>query len=182
MQLSQQSSCLKSSRVLGSLLTTTLKTGHGSWRNGSAVKSTCCFCRRQRLSSQYPHSGLQPFITLVPGDPTHSSDLLEHQACSCRQNIHTYKMVFQTNKLSMWQMPVISTLESQRQGSWKRDGLVSKAMHKHEDLSSEPHQGCKMLGLVTCACNPISKEAETEGSLELDGQIFRQIGVLQYPV
>lgn len=54
------------------------------WRDGSAVESTCCSCRR--LGFQYPHSGLQPPVSPVPGHLMSLSGFCWHQApmwCAC---------------------------------------------------------------------------------------------------
>ena len=38
------------------------------WRDDSAAKSTCCFCRGPKFSSQHPYDGSEPVMP-VPGDP-----------------------------------------------------------------------------------------------------------------
>ena len=52
-----------------------------SWRDGSVLRSVAVLA--EESGSQYPHSGPQPSLTLVPEDLTSSSDLLGHQACKC---------------------------------------------------------------------------------------------------
>lgn len=56
------------------------------WTDDSMIKS---IFRGPRFSSQNPHGGLQPFVSLVPGTLT-PSGLCRHQACTeWRQNTHT---------------------------------------------------------------------------------------------
>ena len=37
-------------------------------RDGSVIKSPCCFCRGPGFSSQHPHGNSQFSVTTVPGD------------------------------------------------------------------------------------------------------------------
>ena len=39
------------------------------WRDGSAVRSTCCSYRGPGFSSQHSDSSLEPFVNPIPGDP-----------------------------------------------------------------------------------------------------------------
>lgn len=79
--------------------------------DASAIKTTCCPLRGPWFSSQIKHNGLQP--TIIPGDPTSSSDLHGQQTphtnavYTCRQAGKTLihlklkkKKLFKTFKLS----------------------------------------------------------------------------------
>lgn len=70
------------------------------WQHGGqpAVKDAGCSSSGPGFSSQHPHSGLQPSVTSIPGDPKPSSDLLVRQArhvihrYTYLRNIHTHKI------------------------------------------------------------------------------------------
>lgn len=51
----------------------------GGWRDGSAIRSTCCSCRTPGSDSQHLHGGSQPPITPVPDSLMSSSDLQQHK-------------------------------------------------------------------------------------------------------
>ena len=51
----------------------------GGWREGSMVKSVCCFPRRSGLSFQHPHINVQTSLSPVLGDLMTSSDLWGQQ-------------------------------------------------------------------------------------------------------
>lgn len=40
-------------------------------------------------------------------------------------------------------------------------------LHKSKDLSSNPHHPSKKISMVTCTCNPSTREVKTEGCLGL---------------
>lgn len=48
--------------------------------------------------------------------------------------------------------------------------ISQSVKHKDEDLSSDPQNPCKKLGIVVHTCNPNTVEAEIEGSLGLPSQ------------
>ena len=50
------------------------------WRDGSAVKSTCCSLRGPGFTTQHPQGKSQCFVNPVPLDLAPSSDLFLHQA------------------------------------------------------------------------------------------------------
>lgn len=57
-----------------------------SWRDDSAINSTCYSCRWPRFDSQHLHDSSQLFIIPGPQDPTPSSDLCRHRVyvwCTC---------------------------------------------------------------------------------------------------
>lgn len=49
-------------------------------KDGSAVKSTCCFCRGPRFNTQHPRGISQPTVIPVPGAPKPSSVFHGQQA------------------------------------------------------------------------------------------------------
>lgn len=53
-----------------------------SWRESSVAKSTHCFCRGPRFSSEHPHS--RSSVTPIPGD------LIPSHIHTCRQNINAH--------------------------------------------------------------------------------------------
>lgn len=59
-----------------------------TWRS-SAFNDADCSSSGPGFSSQHPHSGLQPSITSIPGDPKPSSDPLECQARRLYTDMHT---------------------------------------------------------------------------------------------
>lgn len=50
------------------------------WKDGSALKVTCCSCIGTGFASQHSLSDSQPSRTSVPGDGMPSSDTYGHQA------------------------------------------------------------------------------------------------------
>ena len=70
---------------------TSLKLVYRVRRGGSVVKGTCYSYKGLGFSSQHPHGGLQPPITLLPGDLTLSSDLCRNQACMWHTDVHVGK-------------------------------------------------------------------------------------------
>jgi len=71
-----------------------LKTSVVSRRPFSAVKSTGFSPRGPEFDSQHPHSGLELFLTPVPGDPTPSSGCLR-----AAETHMVYKHIFRQNNL-----------------------------------------------------------------------------------
>jgi hypothetical protein len=71
------------------------------WRDCSAVtKSTCCSCRGPGFDSQQPYGDSQLSRTAVPtGDPTPSSDLLQHQVHLWCTAIHASKRLVYKSKI-----------------------------------------------------------------------------------
>ena len=71
---------------------------HQDWRDSSAVKNTCCPCKRLSFSSQHPHGDSQPSITLVLGDvmlPL-TSTVTRHihdVHINMQSNTHTHKII-----------------------------------------------------------------------------------------
>lgn len=59
------------------------------------VKSTCCFSRTPRLSSQHLHGSFQPYVTPVPRDPM-PSFALHGQALTW------YKFIYSGNTLHLF--------------------------------------------------------------------------------
>lgn len=60
--------------------------GHWGWKDdGSAVKDTCCSCKRHGLSFQHLRDSSQPSDISDPGDATTSSDTTDavHTWCTC---------------------------------------------------------------------------------------------------
>lgn len=50
----------------------------GDYRDGSAIKSSGCYCREPEFEPQPPHGSSQPPMTAVPGDLTLFSGLCRH--------------------------------------------------------------------------------------------------------
>jgi hypothetical protein len=67
------------------------------WRDGLAVTSMHCSCRRPESGSQNPHGGSQPPVNAVLGDPTPSLTSTGARLVSgahthpCRQNLYSEK-------------------------------------------------------------------------------------------
>lgn len=65
------------------------------WRDGSALRALAALPGDlPHFDFQYPHGGLQPSVTVVPGDSISSSGFLRHQAhiwCTDICATHTHK-------------------------------------------------------------------------------------------
>lgn len=80
------------------------------WRDG-VLQSTRYSCRELGLGSQPPHGGLQPCVTPVPGDLTHSLDLCGHQTCMLFAYIHADRtLLHKTGKSKKEKGPLCSGL------------------------------------------------------------------------
>lgn len=70
------------------------KSTHGCWGQGPAVGSSCCSCRGSGVSTQLPHGGSQPPVS-VPGTLT-PSELHKHKVCTqyiyMHAGTHTHKV------------------------------------------------------------------------------------------
>lgn len=70
-----------------------------AWRHGgqSAVKNAGCSSSGSGFGLQHPHSGLQPSVISIPGDPKPSSELLVHQARTLYTEVHNRKTLIHVN-------------------------------------------------------------------------------------
>lgn len=73
-----------------------------SWKDGSMLKSSCCFCRGHRFHFQHLHDSSQPSTAPVPG--VLSWPLWAPGMHMCRLNTHTHK----TNILKCSPLPKLS--------------------------------------------------------------------------
>lgn len=93
------------------------------WREGSAVKSTCCSCKETKFNSQCSHGGSQLPVTISEGSDAfswtaHTPGMDGIHMCTCKHNSPTQKI--KLNKSTSFLKKIGCEAISKKEKDWNR--------------------------------------------------------------